>query len=84
MFYGLCNKSDIKSCQMNYKQQDRDKLLSYLQAHPISTVDAIIEHSGAEKLRIYPILFELNQENIIRAVEETEWGAPMKVILNEV
>ena len=69
---------------MNYKQLDRERILSYLKANPISTVDAIIEHSGAEKLRIYPILFELNQENIIRAVEETEWGAPVKVVLNEV
>ena len=68
---------------MNYKQLDRERILSYLNANRISSVDAIIEHSGAEKLRIYPILFELNQENIIRAVEETEWGAPMKVILNE-
>ena len=70
--------------EINYKQLDLERILSYLKANRISTVEAIIEHSGAEKLRIYPILFELNQENIIRAVEETEWGAPMKVILNEV
>ena len=66
---------------MNYKQQDRDKILSYLQAYPISTVDAIIQESGAERLRIYPILFELNQEKKIRILEESEWGAPMKVEL---
>lgn len=70
--------------EVNYKQQDRDKILSYLHAHPISTIDAIIQESGAERLRIYPILFELNQEKIIRVVGETEWGAPVKVILNEV
>ena len=69
--------------QNNYKQLDRERILSYLNANHISIVDAIIEHSGAEKLRVYPILFELNQEKIIRVVEETEWGAPMKVILNE-
>ena len=67
----------------NYKQLDRERILSYLNANRISTVDAIIEHSGAEKLRVYPILFELNQEKIIRVVEETEWGAPMKVMLND-
>ena len=66
---------------MDYKQQDRDKILSYLQAHPISTIDAIIQESGAERLRIYPILFELNQEKRIRVVEESEWGAPVKVEL---
>lgn len=69
---------------MDYKQLDRERILSYLNANPVSFVDDIIEHGGAEKLRVYPILFELNQENIIRAVEETEWGAPVKVILNEV
>ena len=69
--------------EVNYKQLDRERILSYLRANPISSVDAIIEHSGMEKLRVYPILFELNQEKIIRVVEETEWGAQMKVILNE-
>ena len=68
-------------CHLNYKQQDRDKILSYLQAHPISTVDAIIQESGAERLRIYPILFELVQEKRIRVMEESEWGAPVKVEL---
>ena len=66
---------------MNYKQQDRDKILSYLQAHPVSRVEAVIEESGAERLRVYPILFELSQEKIIRVVEESEWGAPLKVEL---
>ena len=50
---------------MNYKQLDRERILSYLNANRISSVDAIIEHCGAEKLRVYPILFELNQEKII-------------------
>ena len=66
---------------MNYKQQDRDKILIYLQAHPVSRVEAIIEESGAERLRIYPILFELSQERVIRVLEVSEWGAPLKVEL---
>ena len=66
---------------MNYKQQNRDKIFSYLNTHPISTVDAIIQESGAERLRIYPILFELVQEKRIRVMEESEWGAPVKVEL---
>lgn len=66
---------------MDYKQQDRDKILSYLQDRPISTVDAIIQESGARRLRIYSILFELSQEKRIRVVEESEWGAPVKVEL---
>ena len=65
--------------QANYKQQDINKILSYLKENSISSVDAIIQESGAEPLRVYPILFELIQEKVIRVVEETGWGAPMRV-----
>ena len=71
-----------KSLLMNYKQQDRDKILSYLQTHSVSTVDDIVNQSGAERLRVYPILFELRQEKIIQILEESEWGAPVKVVLS--
>ena len=67
---------------MNYKQQDREKILSFLQTHPVSTVDAIIQESGAERLRVYPILFELALKDVIRIVEESEWGAPVKVAID--
>ena len=65
----------------NYKQLDRDRVLLYLKEHGVSTVDAIVEQSGAEPLRIYPLLFELAQEKLIRIVEENAWGAPLKVAL---
>ena len=45
---------------MTYKQLDRERILSYLNVNSVSTVDAIIYHSGAEKLRFFPIQFELN------------------------
>ena len=67
--------------QTNYKQLDLNHILSFLQEHPISTVDAIMQESGAEALRVYPLLFELAQEKKIRIVEETAWGAPLKVEL---
>ena len=66
----------------NYKKQDRESILAYLKAHPISSVEAIMEESGAEPVRVYPILFELNQEKIIRVLEETGWGAPLRVELS--
>ena len=44
-------------------------------------VDAIIQESGADRLRIYPILFELCQEKKILILEESEWGAPVMVEL---
>ena len=67
--------------ETNFKQLDRDRVLLYLKGHGVSTVDAIVEQSGAEPLRIYPLLFELTQEKIIRIVEENAWGAPLKVEL---
>ena len=70
--------------QANYKQQDLNKILSYLKENSISSVDAIIQESGAEPLRVYPIFFELIQEKVIRIVEETGWGAPVKVELMKV
>ena len=70
--------------QANYKQQDLNKILSYLKENSISSVDAIIQESGAESLRVYPILFELIQEKVIRVLEETGWGTPVKVELMKV
>ena len=66
---------------IDYKKQDREHLLSYLEKHPISRVDTLMAESGAERLRIYPLLFELTQEKKIRVVKETEWGAPSVVEL---
>ena len=65
----------------NYKQLDLNRILLYLQSHPISTVEAIMQESGAEPLRVYPLLFELAQAKKIRRVEETGWGTPLKVEL---
>ena len=65
----------------NYKQLDRDHVLLYLKGHGVCTVDAIVEQSGAEPLRIYPLLFELAQEKVIGIVEASAWGVPLKVEL---
>ena len=67
--------------ETNYKQLDRNRVLLYLKEHGVSTVDAIVEESGVEPLRIYPLLFELAQQRVIRIVEENAWGTPLKVEL---
>ena len=66
---------------MDYKQLALNRILLYLQSHPISTVETIVQESGAEPLRVYPLLFELAQEKKIRILEENGWGAPLKVEL---
>ena len=66
----------------NYKQQDRDRILSFISNQGGSAlVEAIIERSGAEPLRVYPLLFELRQEGLLAYEEEEEYGAPKRVRL---
>lgn len=68
---------------IDYKIRDTQRILSYLSAaYPHSVeVDDLIAHSGAEKLRVYPALFELEQEGSIEVVEREELGAPKRVRL---
>ena len=64
----------------NYKYLDTQRILRYLQQHKEgATVDAILQYSGADKLRVYPALFELEQEGRLEVLEREELGAPTKV-----
>lgn len=68
----------------NYKYFDTQRILRYLQQHKEgATVDAIIQYSGADKLRVYPALFELEQESRLEVLEREELGAPTKVRLRK-
>ena len=68
----------------NYKYLDTQRILRYLQQHKEgATVDAILQYSGADKLRVYPALFELEQEGRLEVLEREELGAPTKVRLRK-
>ena len=68
----------------NYKHLDAQRILHYLQQHKEgTTVDAILQYSGADKLRVYPALFELEQEGRLEVLEREELGAPTKVRLRK-
>lgn len=68
----------------NYKYLDTQRILRYLQQHKEgATVDAILQYSGADKLRVYPVLFELEQEGRLEVLEREELGAPTKVRLRK-
>ena len=66
----------------SYKQQDRERILSFISSQGGNAlVEAIIEQSGAEPLRVYPLLFELRQEGLLAYEEEEEYGSPKRVRL---
>lgn len=67
----------------NYKTQDRERILAYLtRLRDVVSVDVLIAQSGAEPLRVYPLLFELRQEGLIEVGEEDEFGAPERIRLH--
>ena len=66
----------------SYKSQDRERILSFISNQGgCALVEAIIERSGAEPLRVYPLLFELRQEGLLAYEEEEEYGSPKRVRL---
>ena len=68
---------DFSLTQMDYKHLDTQRILRYLQQHKEgTTVDAILQYSGADKLRVYPALFELEQAGQLEVLEREELGAP--------
>lgn len=63
---------------MDAKTKDIIKILSYINTvkEPTVSVSDIIQQSGAEKLRVLPILYELYLNNAIIASSYTYWGVP--------
>jgi hypothetical protein len=65
---------------VNYKITDTQKIKDYISFFPTTiSVDDIIRNSGADKLRVYPALFELEQDGYIEVTEREELGAPVAV-----
>lgn len=68
----------------DYKHRDTLLILRYLRQHKEGTsVDAILKCSGAEKLRVYPALFELEQDGRLEVLEREVLGAPRQVRLRQ-
>lgn len=56
---------------MNYKEIDTQRIIDYIGAFTNGvSVDDIILHSGADKLRVYPALFELEQSGWLEVLEK--------------
>lgn len=64
----------------NYKVIDTVKIVDYINLFETNVcVEDIIQNSGADKLRVYPALFELEQGGFLEVVEREELGAPLIV-----
>lgn len=72
--------------EMDYKEIDRKSILKYIEKQGGQCpVQDIIKNSGAEKLRVYPILFEEVQSARLTVLEEESFGSPkiVKLLRNE-
>lgn len=66
----------------NYKTLDTKAITDYLgQNNEGAYVADIKKHSGANNLRVYPILMELYLEGRLEVLEETDLGGFVKVRL---
>ncbi len=69
---------------MNYKLRDRERIMEYISAQGGAVeVEDLLLHSGAERLRVYPILFELEQEGWLLVTEREGMGSPKLIMKNE-
>ena len=68
---------------MDNKEKDTAAIVNYMQGKKKVNVEDIIKESGADALRVYPILFELEQEGIIDVLERASLGAVSVVKLND-
>lgn len=71
---------------VDYKEVDRKNILEYIvKQGGMCTAKDIIKESGAEKLRVYPILFEEVQAGRLEVLEEENLGSPklVKLFSNE-
>ena len=66
----------------NFKEQDRKKILDFMKGRAEVMVHDIINNSGSDRLRVYPILFEEVQRCRVRVIKEDWLGAPEIVTLN--
>lgn len=65
----------------NYKESDKEKIVDFLRGRVSVAVNDIIASSGADKMRVFVILFELEQEGAIEVEQRDQLGAPERVIL---
>lgn len=69
--------------RINYKELDRQAILDYLAGKGEVEVSKVMAESGASKLRVYVLIFELRDEGKVEITRSNDWGSPMAVKLIE-
>lgn len=65
---------------MDYAKIDHDKILNYLEIKDgICSVNDIREYSGADKVRVYPMLQHMEISGEIEVLERGWLGCPLTV-----
>lgn len=63
----------------NYKKKDKEAISDYLNKEKRAEVGMIACRTGAEPLRVYPILYELERQGTLRVTRRNEFGTPEEV-----
>lgn len=66
---------------INYKELDRQAILNYLAGKGEVFVGKVLDESGANRLRVYVLIFELRDAGKVEITESNEWGSPLTVKL---
>lgn len=62
------------------KRDDMELISRFIhQRHGNVPVNDILQHSGADRFRVYPILFEMEQNGLIDVVKRSVLGDPLLV-----
>ena len=66
----------------NFKEQDRKLILEFLKGKAEVHVSDLIAYSGAERMRVYPILFEEVQAGYVKVTKANMLGTPEIITLS--
>lgn len=67
----------------NLKERDRKLILEFMKGKAEVHVNDVIAYSGADKMRVYPILFEEERDGFVTVLKRCGMGSPDIVALSD-
>lgn len=72
----------MNNTDIDYKELDRKAILDYIGRRGDEVeVDSILEESGANRLRVYNLLWEMEHEGVVKVTRQDELETPEAVKL---